>query len=142
MVPAASISSCTIPRMLGCLIELTALSSQGVETSCAVGASAEEVGSALVAAAAALGEVVWLGKSSSSEVPKDLLSLVWTDLAHRCSSRRYSLSSARFNRVLLPRLVHNLVRIVPNTLQRRSTEAELGQMEKIRRANRASGVGG
>jgi len=79
-VSMALISSCTIPHMLGCLIELTTLLSQDVETSCAVDASA---------AAATLGEVVWLDKSSSTEGLKDLLSLVWTDLACRCSSSRY-----------------------------------------------------
>jgi hypothetical protein len=88
-----------------------------------------------------VGDVVWPG-SLTSAVPNDLLSLVWTDFACICSSRRYSLSSARFRRAVLPRRVRNLVRIVPKTLQRRSTEAELGQMERMRRANRASGVSG
>ena len=113
--------------------------------SCAAGTSAVAVGSVLMGrgvGAEVVGDVIPLDGSSTSAVPNDLLSLVWTDLARICSSRRYSLSSARFKRAALPRRVRNLVRIVPKTLQRRSTEAELGQMERIRRANRASGVSG
>ena len=51
-----------------------------------------------------VGDVVWPDGSSTS-VPNDLLSLVWTDLARICSSRRYSLSFARFKRAALPRRV-------------------------------------
>jgi len=105
------------------------------------------VGSALTreavrAGLAVVGDVVWPDGSSVRVAPNDRLSLVWTALAHTCSSRRYSLSSARFKSTALPRQVRNLVRIVPKTLQRRSTEAELGQIERMRRANWASGVNG
>jgi hypothetical protein len=63
------------------------------------------------------GEAIWPLDKSSSAVPKDLLSLVWTDFSCRCSSHRYSLSSARFKRALLPRWVRNLVRMVPKHQQ-------------------------
>jgi hypothetical protein len=99
-------------------------------------------GSPRVEVVVALDDVVWPDGSSLITVPNDLLSLVWTDLAHRCSSHRYSLSSARFKTATLPRQVHSFMRIVPKTLQRCSTEAELGQMERIWHANWASGVSG
>jgi len=144
----ASISSRIIPRIPGGRIEAESgvLSQVGGDVSCAMGASVVAVGGTGVGAGVIVellvGDVIWPDGSSTNAVPNDLLSLVWTDLARICSSRRYSLSSARFKRAALPRRVRNLVRIVPKTLQRRSTEAELGQMERIRRANRASGVSG
>ena len=118
--------------------------------SCDMGTSTVAVGSELTREAVRVGlvvelpvgDVVWPWGSSTRVVPNDHLSLVWTALARTCSSRKYSLSSARFKSAALPRRVRNFVRIVPKTLQRHSTEAELGQIERIRRANRASGVGG
>ena len=118
-----------------------ALSPAGEVASAPSGSALMGVGAGVVVVSQ-VGNVVWPDGSSTSAVPNDLLSLDWTDLARRCSSRRYSLSSARFNRAALPRRVRNLVRMVPKMLQRHSTEAELGQMERMRWANRASGVNG
>lgn len=132
--------------MLGGLVEtgsvLPPAGTAGVGVSCDMGVSAVAADSVLMGTGVvmALGVVVWT--DGSSTVPNDLLSLVWTDLACRCSSHSYSLSSARFTRAALPRRVRNLVRMVPKTLQSCLTEAELGQMERIRRANWASGVSG
>jgi len=78
-----------------------------------------------------VGDVVWPDGSLMRAVPNDLLSLIWMALTCTCSSCRYSLSSARFKSAALSRQVHNLVRIVPKTLQRHSTKAELGQMERM-----------
>ena len=78
-----------------------------------------------------VGNIVWPDESLMRVVLNDHLSLVWTALAHTCSSCKYSLSSARFKSAVLPRQVHNFMRIVPKTLQRCSMEAELGQIERM-----------
>ena len=145
-VSTASISFWTIPCMPNCSsIESAALlpEAYGVGEACAMNTSAagapSESSSVVVAEVPTLvrGEIL---ETSSSAVPKVLLILVWTDLACWCSYLRYSLSSAIFRRALLPSWVHNLVRMVPNILQR--CEAELGQMERIWCANWARGVSG